>query len=70
MGHLTCFAGGMFALGSKHMEDQTQRDYWMKMAINIGETCHESYKKSPTGNTKKNLLKPIIFLHFPLFKVM
>lgn len=49
MGHLTCFAGGMFALGSKHMKSQKDKDYWMDMAKNIGETCHESYKKSPTG---------------------
>ena len=53
MGHLTCFAGGMFALGSKHMKSQTDKDYWMDMAKNIGETCHESYKKSPTEEFEK-----------------
>lgn len=52
MGHLTCFAGGMFALGSKHMENPNDKEYWMNMAKNIGETCHESYKKSPTESKK------------------
>ena len=73
MGHLTCFAGGMFALGSKHMKSQKDKDYWMDMAKNIGETCHESYKKSPTGgflimNTKFKLLIGIYIIeHFPFY---
>ena len=44
MGHLTCFAGGMFALGSKYVKD---KDYWLNMGKEIGETCYQSYNRSP-----------------------
>jgi len=42
MEHLACFAGGMFALGAVN---QNQMD----LAKGITESCHEMYKRSPTG---------------------
>ena len=47
MGHLTCFAGGMFALSSKYLSKPEDKDYWLKMGENIGETCYQSYNRSP-----------------------
>ena len=50
MGHLTCFAGGMFSLGSKYMgDDEKENQKWMEMGENIGETCHQSYVRAPSG---------------------
>ena len=46
MGHLTCFAGGMFALGAKHTSEEK---YWLEKAIQLGETCRLSYSQSPIG---------------------
>lgn len=50
MGHLACFAGGMFALGAK-----TQKKYsevrgkrHMEIAEGLTNTCHESYDRTAT----------------------
>ena len=52
MGHLTCFAGGMFALTAMHtagiLNDQ-KRSKYAKLAEEVTRTCHESYKQSFTG---------------------
>ncbi|MBN3326487.1 MA1A1 mannosidase, partial [Atractosteus spatula] len=45
MGHLTCFAGGMFALGADGTpSDQT--GHHMELAAEIARTCHESYART------------------------
>ncbi|XP_056413058.1 mannosyl-oligosaccharide 1,2-alpha-mannosidase IA-like isoform X2 [Hyla sarda] len=42
MGHLTCFAAGMLALGANDAPD-TKKDHYMELAADIANTCHESY---------------------------
>ncbi|TWW68578.1 Mannosyl-oligosaccharide 1,2-alpha-mannosidase IA [Takifugu flavidus] len=45
MGHLTCFAGGMMALGADGAPgDKTGRQ--MEQAAEIARTCHESYART------------------------
>ncbi|XP_062266839.1 mannosyl-oligosaccharide 1,2-alpha-mannosidase IA [Platichthys flesus] len=45
MGHLTCFAGGMMALGADGApSDKT--GHQMEMAAEIARTCHESYVRT------------------------
>nr|XP_061609884.1 mannosyl-oligosaccharide 1,2-alpha-mannosidase IA [Phyllopteryx taeniolatus] len=45
MGHLTCFAGGMVALGADGAPgDKTGRQ--MEQAAEIARTCHESYSRT------------------------
>lgn len=45
MGHLTCFAGGMFALGA---EGSNKKEHFMSLGAEIAHTCHESYDRSTT----------------------
>ncbi|KAI4494867.1 hypothetical protein M0804_001068 [Polistes exclamans] len=47
MGHLACFAGGMFALGAKTLENEVS-DKYMGIAAGLTNTCHESYDRSVT----------------------
>ncbi|XP_066586398.1 mannosyl-oligosaccharide 1,2-alpha-mannosidase IA-like [Prorops nasuta] len=47
MGHLACFAGGMFALGAHTLENEDSEKY-MKIAEGLTNTCHESYDRSAT----------------------
>ncbi|OAD54624.1 Mannosyl-oligosaccharide alpha-1,2-mannosidase isoform B [Eufriesea mexicana] len=47
MGHLACFAGGMFALGAKTLENELSESY-MRIAAGLTHTCHESYDRSYT----------------------
>uniref|UniRef100_A0A674N5A9 alpha-1,2-Mannosidase n=1 Tax=Takifugu rubripes TaxID=31033 RepID=A0A674N5A9_TAKRU len=48
MGHLTCFAGGMMALGADGAPgDKTGRQ--MEQAAEIARTCHESYARTGHG---------------------
>ncbi|XP_073432016.1 mannosyl-oligosaccharide 1,2-alpha-mannosidase IA-like [Dendrobates tinctorius] len=45
MGHLTCFAGGMFALGADGApSDKT--GHHIELAAEIAKTCHESYDRT------------------------
>ncbi|XP_073532044.1 mannosyl-oligosaccharide 1,2-alpha-mannosidase IA [Phyllobates terribilis] len=45
MGHLTCFAGGMFALGADGApSDKT--GHHIELAAEIARTCHESYDRT------------------------
>ena len=44
MGHLTCFAGGMFALGGKSLNHKRQ----FELGAALTSTCHQSYVRSPT----------------------
>ncbi|XP_026857442.2 mannosyl-oligosaccharide 1,2-alpha-mannosidase IA [Electrophorus electricus] len=45
MGHLTCFAGGMIALGADGAPDATT-GHQMELAAEIARTCHESYART------------------------
>ncbi|XP_013200291.2 mannosyl-oligosaccharide alpha-1,2-mannosidase IA isoform X1 [Amyelois transitella] len=47
MDHLSCFAGGMFALASTTLEN-TQSERYMDVAKKLTHTCHESYDRSET----------------------
>ncbi|CAK9795541.1 Mannosyl-oligosaccharide alpha-1,2-mannosidase IA [Anthophora quadrimaculata] len=47
MGHLACFAGGMFALGAKTLQNELS-DRYMTIAAGLTNTCHESYDRSFT----------------------
>lgn len=50
MGHLTCFAGGMIALGADGAPgDKT--GHQMEQAAEIARTCHESYAR--TGKSER-----------------
>lgn len=54
MGHLTCFAGGMIALGADGApEDQT--GHQMELAAEIARTCHESYARTSEHDDSKLL---------------
>ncbi len=45
MGHLTCFAGGMIALGADGGPDD-KTGHQMELAAEIARTCHESYTRT------------------------
>nr|DBA26618.1 TPA: hypothetical protein GDO54_010858 [Pyxicephalus adspersus] len=47
MGHLTCFAGGMFALGADGAPND-KTGHHMELAAEIARTCHESYDRTAT----------------------
>lgn len=44
---LARFAGGMFALGAKTLENELS-DKYMNIAAGLTNTCHESYDRSAT----------------------
>lgn len=46
MTHLTCFTGGMFALGASKKDDS---DVWFQHGRQVTETCHKSYAQTDTG---------------------
>lgn len=53
MGHLTCFAGGMIALGADGApSDKT--GHQMEQAAEITRTCHESYTRTGKCAHKEN----------------
>ncbi|PIK39368.1 putative mannosyl-oligosaccharide 1,2-alpha-mannosidase IB-like [Apostichopus japonicus] len=45
MDHLSCFSGGMFALGSKYINNP---EHYLELGAQITETCHKSYENSAT----------------------
>lgn len=45
MGHLTCFAGGMFALGADGAPEARAQHY-LELGAEIARTCHESYNRT------------------------
>ncbi|XP_073428373.1 mannosyl-oligosaccharide 1,2-alpha-mannosidase IA-like isoform X2 [Dendrobates tinctorius] len=47
MGHLTCFAAGMLALGASDAPDK-KKEHYMELATEIANTCHESYVRTDT----------------------
>lgn len=62
MGHLTCFAGGMIALGADGAPDE-KTGHQMELAAEIARTCHESYTR--TSEWKNNKCKT-----FPANKII
>ena len=48
MEHLACFAGGMYAMGSMGLTNQSRSNYFRQMAANITDTCAQSYKRTAT----------------------
>lgn len=51
MGHLACFAAGMFSLGANltvHPSPERNANF-MKLGEDLGYTCQESYRKTETG---------------------
>jgi len=48
VGHLACFAGGMFALGAKVEPDNKNAERDAEIGRNFTNTCHESYIRSRT----------------------
>jgi mannosyl-oligosaccharide alpha-1,2-mannosidase len=49
MDHLTCFVGGMLMLGSNTLPRGEVNPYWVQLAADVGETCYEMYRRTPTG---------------------
>lgn len=47
MDHLACFAGGLFGLGARTLQNQYAEKY-MEVAEGITNTCHESYIRAYT----------------------
>lgn len=45
MGHLTCFAGGMIALGADGAPEE-KTGHQLNEAAEIARTCHESYSRT------------------------
>lgn len=45
MGHLTCFAGGMFALGADGSRED-KAGHYLQLGAEIAHTCHESYDRT------------------------
>ncbi|XP_054153997.1 mannosyl-oligosaccharide 1,2-alpha-mannosidase IA-like [Oppia nitens] len=48
MEHLTCFSGGMFAIGAQYETDANKKQYYMALGANITDTCYESYRRTAT----------------------
>lgn len=53
MDHLSCFSGGMFALGSKYMDNP---EHHLELGAKVTETCHKSYDNS--GKCIYGVLRP------------
>ncbi|KAI6232811.1 Alpha-1,2-Mannosidase [Aphelenchoides fujianensis] len=49
MDHLACFIAGMYALQSKNEWDPERAAHALRLAREIGKTCHESYIQTHTG---------------------
>uniref|UniRef100_A0A8B9KTR3 alpha-1,2-Mannosidase n=1 Tax=Astyanax mexicanus TaxID=7994 RepID=A0A8B9KTR3_ASTMX len=54
MGHLTCFAGGMIALGADGAPDD-KTGHQMELAAEIARTCHESYARTSENGSSGEL---------------
>lgn len=50
MGHLACFAAGMYALGAaENAHEESRGQHFAKLGADLAHTCHESYRKTKTG---------------------
>lgn len=48
-GHLQCFIGGTYTLMAQYAGDDVSRKTEFEIGAGLGRTCHEMYKRSPTG---------------------
>jgi mannosyl-oligosaccharide alpha-1,2-mannosidase len=49
MDHLACFVAGMLMMGAHELPPDEVDPRWETTAAGLTETCHEMYKRSPTG---------------------
>jgi len=49
MDHLSCFVGGMLALGAHFLPKEDVESWWMPTAKGITKSCYETYHRSPSG---------------------
>merc|ERR1719377_514027 len=49
MDHLSCFMGGLLALGSHYVPEPDREDWWLPVGTEITRTCYEMYRQSPSG---------------------
>lgn len=49
MDHLSCFMGGLLALGSHLVPQDEREDWWLPAGAEITRTCYEMYHQSPSG---------------------
>jgi len=49
MDHLTCFVGGMLALGSRYVPAEEREAWWLPLAVELAHTCHEMYRRTSSG---------------------
>lgn len=56
MGHLTCFIGGMLALGVFHGVNPATAERDLANAKAFGYTCYRMYKDSPTGVSGEGMM--------------
>lgn len=54
MGHLACFAGGMFALGADGSRNKA--GHYLELGAEIARTCHESYDRTGKNINNANYL--------------
>lgn len=49
MEHLSCFMGGLLALGSYYVPESERESWWLPVGAEITRTCYELYHQSPSG---------------------
>lgn len=49
MDHLSCFMGGLLALGAHYIPSADAESWWLPTGAAITETCYEMYHQSPSG---------------------
>jgi mannosyl-oligosaccharide alpha-1,2-mannosidase len=49
MEELSCFMGGLLALGSHLVPKEDQDSWWLPVGAAITHTCYQMYKQSPSG---------------------
>jgi len=49
MEHLSCFMGGLLALGSYAVPEKERESWWLPVGAEITRTCYELYHQSPSG---------------------
>jgi mannosyl-oligosaccharide alpha-1,2-mannosidase len=49
MDHLSCFMGGLLALGSHYVSEDDRENWWLPLGADLTESCYEMYRQSPSG---------------------
>lgn len=49
MQQLSCFMGGLLALGAHYVPEEHREDWWLPTGAEITRTCYEMYHQSPSG---------------------